>query len=324
MTELEGERARLKTTVARYGETLAATHDLRVLLGGVLELAVQATKARGGRLLLYDTQNGEATEQVRLGTARGSRTDLPMVVQVGRGIEGEALQAQEPRSSASPRALLAVPIVRERALLGCFTVVDAEGGVFGPDDVETLSGLAVQAGVAIENARLHRAVEQQAITDDLTGLANRRQFYEVLGREFERAHRFGTPLSLVMLDIDDFKRVNDTHPMKHLAGDAVLRSVAMAISGHIRDIDLAARYGGEEFAVLLPQTDHEGAVNLAERLRAAIAERLVSFGGEDEIAVTASFGVASGPDLDQTQLDLIAAADNALYASKREGKNRVT
>jgi diguanylate cyclase (GGDEF)-like protein len=324
MTELEGERARLKTTVARYGETLAATHDLRVLLSGVLELAVQATKARGGRLLLYDTQNGEATEQVRLGTARGSRTDLPMVVQVGRGIEGEALQAQEPRSSASPRALLAVPIVRERALLGCFTVVDAEGGVFGPDDVETLSGLAVQAGVAIENARLHRAVEQQAITDDLTGLANRRQFYEVLGREFERAHRFGTPLSLVMLDIDDFKRVNDTHPMKHLAGDAVLRSVAMAISGHIRDIDLAARYGGEEFAVLLPQTDHEGAVNLAERLRAAIAERLVSFGGEDEIAVTASFGVASGPDLDQTQLDLIAAADNALYASKREGKNRVT
>jgi diguanylate cyclase (GGDEF)-like protein len=324
MTELEGERARLKTTVARYGETLAATHDLRVLLGGVLELAVQATKARGGRLLLYDTQNGEATEQVRLGTARGSRTDLPMVVQVGRGIEGEALQAQEPRSSASPRALLAVPIVRERALLGCFTVVDAEGGVFGPDDVETLSGLAVQAGVAIENARLHRAVEQQAITDDLTGLANRRQFYEVLGREFERAHRFGTPLSLVMLDIDDFKRVNDTHPMKHLAGDAVLRSVAMAISGHIRDIDLAARYGGEEFAVLLPQTDHEGAVNLAERLRTAIAERLVSFGGEDEIAVTASFGVSSGPDLDQTQLDLIAAADNALYASKREGKNRVT
>jgi diguanylate cyclase (GGDEF)-like protein len=324
MTELEGERARLKTTVARYGETLAATHDLRVLLSGVLELAVQATKARGGRLLLYDTQNGEATEQVRLGTARGSRTDLPMVVQVGRGIEGEALQAQEPRSSASPRALLTVPIVRERALLGCFTVVDAEGGVFGPDDVETLSGLAVQAGVAIENARLHRAVEQQAITDDLTGLANRRQFYEVLGREFERAHRFGTPLSLVMLDIDDFKRVNDTHPMKHLAGDAVLRSVAMAISGHIRDIDLAARYGGEEFAVLLPQTDHEGAVNLAERLRAAIAERLVSFGGEDEIAVTASFGVASGPDLDQTQLDLIAAADNALYASKREGKNRVT
>ena len=324
MMELEGERARLKTTLARYGETLAATHDLRALMGAVLETAVQATKARGGRLLLYDPERGEATEQVRMGTARGSRADLPMVVPAGRGIEGEALLAQEPRSAAAPRALVAVPILREQTVLGVVTVVDPEDGSFGPDDVETLAGLAVQAGVAIENARLHRAVEQQAVTDELTGLANRRQFYEVLGREFERAHRFGTPLSLVLLDIDDFKRINDTHPMKHLAGDAVLGAVAAAIAGHTRDIDLAARYGGEEFAVLLPQTDREGAVNLAERLRVAIAERLVSFGGEEGMSVTASFGVASGPQDDQTQLDLIAAADNALYASKRAGKNRVT
>jgi diguanylate cyclase (GGDEF)-like protein len=324
MMELEGERARLKTTLARYGETLAATHDLRALMGAVLETAVQATKARGGRLLLYDAERGEATEQVRMGTARGSRADLPMVVPAGRGIEGEALLAQQPRSAAAPRALVAVPILREQTVLGVVTVVDPQDGAFGPDDVETLAGLAVQAGVAIENARLHRAVEQQAVTDELTGLANRRQFYEVLGREFERAHRFGTPLSLVLLDIDDFKRINDTHPMKHLAGDAVLGAVAAAIAGHTRDIDLAARYGGEEFAVLLPQTDREGAVNLAERLRVDIAERLVSFGGEEGLSVTASFGVASGPLEDQTQLDLIAAADNALYASKRAGKNRVT
>jgi diguanylate cyclase (GGDEF)-like protein len=324
MSELESERARLKATLARYGETLAATHDLRALLGAVLDTAVQATKARGGRLLLYDVERGEATEQVRLGTARGSRADLPMVVPAGHGLEGEALLAQQPRWSAAPRPLVAVPIVREQNLLGVVTVVDPAEGSFGPDDVETLAGLAVQAGVAIENARLHRAVEQQAVTDDLTGLANRRQFYEVLGREFERAHRFGTPLSLILLDIDDFKRINDTHPMKHLAGDAVLGAVAAAIANHIRDIDLAARYGGEEFAVLLPQTDREGAVNLAERLRVAIADQQVSFGEGDRIAVTASFGVASGPFDDQTQLDLIATADNALYASKRAGKNRVS
>ena len=323
MSELESERARLKTTLARYGETLAATHDLRALLGAVLDTAVQATKARGGRLLLYDVERGEATEQVRLGSARGSRADLPMVVPAGRGLEGEALLARQPRWAAAPRPLVAVPIVREQNLLGVVTVVDPEEGTFGPDDVETLAGLAVQAGVAIENARLHRAVEQQAVTDELTGLANRRQFYDVLGREFERAHRFGTPLSLILLDIDDFKRINDTHPMKHLAGDAVLGAVAAAIAGHIRDIDLAARYGGEEFAVLLPQTDREGAVNLAERLRVAIAEQQVSFGEGDRISVTASFGVASGPYEDQTQLDLIATADNALYASKRAGKNQV-
>jgi diguanylate cyclase (GGDEF)-like protein len=324
MGELETERARLKTTLARYGETLAATHDLRALLGAVLETALQVTRARGGRLLLYNPQRGEATEQVRLGTARGSRADLPMVVPAGRGLEGETLRSQQPRSATTPRAVLAVPIMREQSLLGVVTVVDPEDGAFEPGDVETLAGLAVQAGVAIENARLHRAVERQAITDDLTGLANRRQFYEALGREFERAHRFGTPLSLILLDVDDFKRINDAHPMKHLAGDAVLRAVADAVAGHTRDIDLAARYGGEEFAVLLPQTDHEGAINLAERLRLAVAEREVEFAGAPTVSVTASFGVASGPIDDRTQLDLIAAADNALYQSKREGKNRVT
>ena len=127
-----------------------------------------------------------------------------------------------------------------------------------------------------------------------------------------------------MLDIDDFKRINDNHAMKHLAGDAVLRTVAQAIAGHIRDIDLAARYGGEEFAVLLPQTDREGAINLAERLRVAIEEQSIAFGNDEGIEVTASFGVSSGPIGDQTQLDLIATADNALYTSKRSGKNRVT
>ena len=128
------------------------------------------------------------------------------------------------------------------------------------DDVETLAGLAAQTGVAVENVRLHLVVKKQAVTDELTGLANRRQFYEVLGREFERSQRFSTPLSLIMFDIDDFKRVNDTHPMKHLAGDAALRSVADEISGLTRDIDLDARHGGEEFAILLPQTDLAGGV----------------------------------------------------------------
>ena len=155
--------------------------------------------------------------------------------------------------------MLTVPILREKQLLGLVTVVDPEDGAFGPDDVETLSGLAVQAGIAIENARLHRRVEQQAVTDELTGIANRRQFFDVLGREFERAQRFDQPLSLIMLDIDDFKRINDRPELGHLAGDAVLRAVAATIQGMIREIDLAARYGGEEFAVLLPQTDLEGA-----------------------------------------------------------------
>jgi diguanylate cyclase (GGDEF)-like protein len=322
MGELEAERGRFKETLQRYGETLAATHDLNALVGAVLDTAVQATRARGGRLLLYDAERGEAIEQARIGTARGLRSDLPVVVAAGDGLEGDALATHEPRVSQKPRAVLAVPILREHHLLGLVTAVDPEEGAFSDEDVEALSALALQAGVAIENARLHRVVERQAVTDALTGLANRRQFYEVLGREYERAQRFGQPVSLILLDIDDFKLINDSRG--HLAGDAVLHSVAATLAEVIREIDLAARYGGEEFAVLLPQTGPDGAANLAERLRTEIAARSIRFGTEEITGVTASFGVAAGPVNEQTQIDLIASADAALYQAKREGKNHVT
>ncbi len=322
MGELEAERGRFKETLQRYGETLAATHDLNALVGAVLDTAVQATRARGGRLLLYDAERGEAIEQSRIGTARGLRSDLPVVVAAGDGLEGDALATHEPRVSQVPRAVLAVPILREHHLLGLVTAIDPEEGAFSDEDVEALSALALQAGVAIENARLHRVVERQAVTDALTGLANRRQFYEVLGREYERAQRFGQPVSLILLDIDDFKVINDSRG--HLAGDAVLHSVAATLAEVIREIDLASRYGGEEFAVLLPQTGPDGAANLAERLRTEIAARSIRFGTEEITGVTASFGVAAGPVDDQTQIDLIASADAALYQAKREGKNHVT
>jgi diguanylate cyclase (GGDEF)-like protein len=319
--ELEAERGRVKETLQRYGETLAATHRLDALVAAVLDTAVQATRARGGRLMLYDGDTGQATEQARIGSALGSRTDLPMVVSAGAGLEGLALAEMAPRSADQPRAVLTAPIVREDTLLGLVTVVDPEGGRFARGDFETLAGLAVQAGVAIENARLHAVVEQQAVTDALTGLANRRQFYEVLGREFERAQRFGHELGLIMLDIDDFKQVNDT--LGHLAGDVVLHEVAAALQDMIREIDVAARYGGEEFAVLLPQTGREGAASLAERLRIAIAERDIVFAGAPIEGITASFGVSAGPEDGMGQLDLVASADAALYRAKRQGKNDV-
>jgi diguanylate cyclase (GGDEF)-like protein len=322
MGELEAERGRFKETLQRYGETLAATHDLKALVEAVLDTAVQATRARGGRLMLYDAERGEAVEQHRIGTARALRSELPSVVATGDDLEGEALATHEPRVTQTPRPMLSVPILREHHLLGLVTAVDPEEGVFSDDDVEALSALAVQAGVAIENARLHRVVERQAVTDALTGLANRRQFYEVLGREYERAQRFGQPVSLILLDIDDFKQINDSRG--HLAGDAVLHSVAATLAEVIREIDLAARYGGEEFAVLLPQTGPEGAANLAERLRSEIAARKIRFGTDEIAGVTASFGVAAGPVNEQTQIDLIASADAALYQAKREGKNHVT
>ena len=176
--------------------------------------------------------------------------------------------------------------------------------------------------VSIENASLHATVERQAVTDDLTGLANLRAFTSILDRELERSRRFDTPLGLVMLDIDDFKQVNDSYG--HQQGDAVLAQVASVLRGLSRDLDAPARYGGEELAVVLSQTDAEGAVLLAERMREAIeALQVPRIGAGGSLSVTASFGVASVPDTAADRDSLIAAADAALYRAKRTGKNRV-
>ena len=191
-----------------------------------------------------------------------------------------------------------------------------------PEEEELLEYLAGQAVVSIENASLHETVERQAVTDELTGLANVRAFTSILERELERGRRFETPLALVMLDLDDFKLVNDTYG--HQQGDEVLAQVAGVLRDLSRELDTPARYGGEEMALVLPQTDIEGAEMLAERIREAVeALRVPRVGGGGALCVTASFGVASVPFSAIDREGLIAAADAALYRAKRGGKNRV-
>ena len=163
----------------------------------------------------------------------------------------------------------------------------------------------------------------QAVTDELTGLFNLRHFHDTLDNELERSRRFGTDVGLMLLDIDDFKAVNDTYG--HQQGDIVLIEVARVLRRLSRDIDEPARYGGEEMAIVLPQTDIEGAELLAERMRAAVEELEIDrLDGEGVLRVTASFGVASLPYCAKDKASLIAEADAALYRAKRAGKNRVT
>jgi diguanylate cyclase (GGDEF)-like protein len=165
-----------------------------------------------------------------------------------------------------------------------------------------------------------RRVASQATTDALTGIANRRSFDEELALEWRRAHRIGDSFAVVLLDLDDFKRVNDTHG--HPAGDAVLRSIGEVLGSGVRQIDLAARYGGEEFVVLVPESDLTGATQLAKRLRLAVSKARTELPDGKLLKVTASFGVAAKGDLSSAE-QLIAAADDALYEAKRAGKNRV-
>jgi diguanylate cyclase (GGDEF)-like protein len=165
-----------------------------------------------------------------------------------------------------------------------------------------------------------RRVASQAATDSLTGLANRRSFDDELALEWRRAERVGDPLALVLIDLDNFKSVNDERG--HQAGDTVLRRVAAILDSGARNADLAARYGGEEFALLAPETDLLGATKLADRLRGDLEAATIELPDGRELSVTASFGVAVKGTFERPE-QLIAAADEALYEAKRTGKNRV-
>jgi diguanylate cyclase (GGDEF)-like protein len=191
---------------------------------------------------------------------------------------------------------------------------------FGKDTRTLAEWLASQAAVALDNARLHDIVQRQAITDDLTGLVNRRRFIEALDAEIERARRFGAALTIVLADLDNFKQVNDE--FGHHGGDVVLRVFADLIRSHVRDVDVSGRIGGEEFAILLPDTDAAGAARVAERMRTSLNEVAIPLSEGSAIHVASSFGVAElAPD--QSGDDLLRAADTALYRAKDEGKNRV-
>jgi diguanylate cyclase (GGDEF)-like protein len=196
-------------------------------------------------------------------------------------------------------------------------------GAFGPEHQRLLESIGLQVAAALQNAHLY----EMAMVDGLTGLFVRRYFDARIEEEIERARRYGTEFSVVMMDVDDFKALNDTHG--HLVGDRVLRAIASIVRGNMRGVDTAARYGGEEIALILPRTEMVSALNQAERIRAAIADHRLAIdpgGGEagEVISVTASFGIAAFPESGaKTAEDLVRRADRALYRAKKSGKNRV-
>ena len=217
---------------------------------------------------------------------------------------------------------MAVPLSSDGQIIGSVALYGrATNDPFDEDDLDTLASFGEQMSVAIENVYQHEESERLSFTDALTGTWNRRYLELTLNEETQRGQRFGRPYSVLMLDIDRFKRVNDKHG--HQRGDAVLTEMCERISGSVRaHIDTLARFGGEEFVVVLPETPPRGGLAAAEKIRELVRATPFSDGGAP-IKVTISVGVATFPDDGRNPEDLVRAADRALYEAKRAGRNRV-
>ena len=339
MEEVERKRSELEETIRRVGEALATGLDRQGVMELAVKQAVDACEAEAGRALTLDTavfngfEAGAGRSDLEEALEASERAAFAISPEVGAELldtlDGEAARPAPERRRAvasEARGTHALTVVLRHVVgfpeyLGALSIA-RRGRPFDRTEAELLEYLAGQAVVSIENANLHETVERQAVTDELTGLANVRAFWSILGRELERSRRFGSSLGLVMVDIDDFKQVNDRHG--HQQGDEVLAHVADVLRKHSRDIDAPARYGGEELAVILPETELDGAALLAERMREAVESMQVPAArGTGFLQVTASFGVAAAPGSGIEPESLVAAADAALYRAKGAGKNRV-
>jgi diguanylate cyclase (GGDEF)-like protein len=316
LAELSQERGRVQSSMRRLGEAVASNLDRDALLELVVRTAVDGVGADAGRACVRVNGSGSLEERSRVGNLNGFETAL-------QSVEAEALSSGSARETTrGETTAIAHPLRGADALNEVVGVVSvARNGHFTAGDRELFSYLAGQVARSMENVELHETTARRSVTDELTGLSNRRAFDDALAAEVERAKRFGTDLGLVLIDIDDFKRVNDTYG--HPQGDVVLREVARVLRDSSREVDHPARYGGEELAAVLPGTDLAGAFHRAERIREEIAElRIPRLDGGGTLSITASCGVAVARGTSADSRALVQAADVALYEAKRSGKNK--
>jgi two-component system, cell cycle response regulator len=330
VTELSSSRDQLQRAVRRVGETLRSTHDMRQILDSIVSTAADAVNSDAGVLWTFTPTRDELYPGLVVGT------DLPEQnrVRVGGGMVGLVAERGTPivrgPGASSPRiaqaepafpVAMAIPFYSEDRISGVLALYREEHDPFTREDIDTVMFLAEQGGVAIENVFLHDEARRLSITDGLTGVWNRRYFQMQFRQVLATGLRFRRPFSLLMLDLDNFKTINDTYG--HQRGDAILIEFAQRVNRVLREVDTFARYGGEEFIALLPETDVYGALTTAEKIREVI--RADNFGsvGEEPIRLTVSIGLASYPEHAETYKGLVEAADQALYKAKEEGRDRV-
>jgi diguanylate cyclase (GGDEF)-like protein len=318
-------------------QEMSTTLELSALFDKILNALKDLIDCQIVILLMYNPGSEVLEVSHTLGIDKQALTDVTF--KLTEGISGESARTRMttyvPDLKVDKRylsykksltvfgSMLSIPLITHDNLCGVLNLHKDKIENFDQDEIALSQAVASQAAIAIENAKLYELATELSITDELTGLANRRHFHDILNREFTLTQRYSSSLSLIMIDIDHFKKYNDCHG--HLQGDVVLKKVATTLLHNTRGIDLACRFGGEEFVILLPKTTTTGALIAAEKLRSVIETE--TFAGESESQpegrLTLSLGVASYPDDTSDIHHLLELADQALYMAKQQGRNRV-
>jgi two-component system, cell cycle response regulator len=331
VSQLYTSRDRLQRAVRLVGETLRSTHDMKQMLGSILKTATDAVQADAAVLWMLTPSRNELTPA----SATGVDVEALGRIDIGQGIAGHVAEragtvhmtgeGQGPRpTKGEPQypVVVAVPIFTNDRVKGVIATYRADESMpFTREDRETVMFLAEQGGVAIENVLLHEEAQRLSLTDGLTGVWNRRYFQMQFRQVQATATRFDRRFSIVMLDLDHFKKVNDTHG--HQRGDAILIEFARRVNSVLREVDTFARYGGEEFIGLLSETDLQGAVTTAEKIHEGIKAEPFGDVGEEPIWLTVSVGVAVFPEHGDSYASMVEAADRAMYRAKQEGRDKV-
>ncbi|QEM68483.1 sensor domain-containing diguanylate cyclase [Geobacter sp. FeAm09] len=330
----EGELASL----VEIGTALTGSLALRDALAAILKQADRLIGPRAWALLLMDESSGGLVVEVAAPSLAEDHNGARL--EPGEGIggwvalhgrpllvpdvqkDGRFAAHMDARMPFAVRSVACVPLMIKERIIGVVELSNSyDEPPFNDADVTICSAIADFAAIALENARNYDRINELVITDDLTGLYNSRYFEQLLDTEIERASRYGTCLSLVFLDLDHLKSVNDAHG--HLVGSRMLSEFGRLIGDNIRSSDMAARFGGDEYAVVLPHTSREQALAMAAKLLDLM--RAAGFHADDgqPVRLTASFGVASFPQDARTRVELIRAADMAMYDAKRAGRGTI-
>ncbi|MDC4205404.1 MAG: sensor domain-containing diguanylate cyclase [Candidatus Manganitrophus sp.] len=344
------ENIELQNQLAEQRKIMIALSNLTLMIdsplylhhlhNNILEQTLQLLQAEQGSLMVLDEFKNELSVKAMKGINRPVYEMFNS--KPGEGIAGSVYETGVPllvqdlnhdprvQQGAKPRyrtpSFVSVPLKLRNRTLGVINLADKiTGEVFSEEDLQLLQAIGSYISIAIERSELYEKTEELkriSITDALTGLLNRRYFQERLTEEIERSRRHRIPVSLIIVDIDNFKGFNDT--FGHLGGDEILVLLGQALRNYIRAIDVAARYGGEEFTIILPQTNKEDARIIAERLCREIERNETLQKKYSDLArLTVSVGLATFPDDAETFEELIRNADRALYQAKLQGKNRV-